>query len=109
MRRGDYVETVGIGNFTTWSKLRGVIIRKEGNSVSIKWDTSDSEVIITPDKIKLVKRTELFELWKKKNKYNRIVFLRKEFNLTQLEARKLYKPNPVSFPFKVKKHFFELI
>jgi len=108
VRKGDYIETVGIGDVSRWSKLRGIIKRREGNSISVQWDTLDSEVIVSPDEIKLVKRKPLFDAWKKKNKFNRIVFLRKQFNLSMKEARLLYKPNPVFFPFKVKRHFFDI-
>lgn len=108
MRKGNYVETIGIGNVSTWSKIRGIITRKEGNSVSILWDNLDSEAIVSPDEIKLVKRKPLFDKWKRQNKFSRISFLRKKFGLTYKEARLLYQPNPVFFPFNVKQHFFEI-
>lgn len=108
MRKGDYVETVGIGDISTWSKIRGTITRKEGNSISVQWDALNSEGVVSPDEIKLVKRKPLFDEWKKKNKFSRLAFLRKQFDLSQKEARSLYRPNPVFFPFNVKKHFFEL-
>ena len=108
MRKGDYVESVGIGDVSRWSKIRGIITRREGNSISVHWDALDSEATVSPDDIKLVKRKPLFDEWKKKNKFSRLAFLRKRFDLSQKEARTLYKPNPVFFPFNVKKHFFEL-
>lgn len=108
MRKGNYVETIGIGNVSTWTKIRGIITRKEGNSISVKWDNLDSEAIVSPDEIRLVKRKPLFEKWKHGNKFSRLTFLRKKFGLSQNEARLLYQPNPVFFPFRVKKHFFEL-
>lgn len=108
MRKGNYVETIGIGNVSTWTKIRGVITRKEGNSVSVLWDNLDSEVIVSPDDIKLVKRKPLFEKWKRSNKFSRVMLLVKKFGLSHIEARSLYKPNPVFFPFNVKRHFFEI-
>jgi len=108
MRKGNYVETIGIGNVSTWSKIRGIITRKEGNYISVQWDNLESEVIVSPEEIKLVKRKPLFEKWKQLNKFSRIMFLRKNFGLSHTEARSLYQPNPVFFPFNVKKHFFEI-
>ena len=108
MRKGDYVETIGIGNISTWTKIRGIIRRREGKSIFVQWDNLESESVVSPNEIKLVKRKPLFDEWKRKNKFSRLAFLRKRFNLSQKEARSLYKPNPGFFPFKVKKHFFEL-
>lgn len=108
MRKGDYVESVGIGDVSRWSKIRGRITRREGKSISVHWDTLNSEDVVSPDEIKLVKRKPLFDEWKKKNKFSRLAFLRKRFGLSQKEARLLYRPNPVFFPFNVRKHFFEL-
>ena len=108
MRKGNYVETTGIGDVSTWSKIRGIITRKEGDSVSVRWDNLDSEAIVSPDEIKLVKRKPLFDKWKQQNKFSRIAFLRKQFDLSHNEARSLYQANPVFFPFHVKKHFFEI-
>ena len=108
MRKGDYVETVGIGDVSTWSKIRGTITRKEGKNISVQWDALNSEGVVSPNEIKLVKRKPLFDEWKKKNKFSRLAFLRKRFGLSQKEAKSLYRPNPVFFPFNVKKHFFEL-
>lgn len=102
------METIGIGNISTWTKIRGIIRRREGNSISVQWDNLKSETVVSSDEIKLVKRKPLFDSWKRKNKFSRLAFLRKQFNLSQKEARLLYKPNPGFFPFKVKKHFFEL-
>lgn len=108
MRKGNYIETIGIGNVSTWTKIRGIITRREGNSISVCWDNSDSEAVISPEEIKLVKRKPLFDAWKQKNKFSRIMFLRKKFDLTDTEARSVYRPNPVFFPFNMKRHFFEI-
>ena len=108
MRKGDYVHTTGKGRVVNWSKIYGMITQKEGDHVSVKWEGTSFEDDMFPAEIELVTKTPLFERWKKKNKFHRMVFLRKQFNLTQKEVMRLYRPNPALFPIRIKEHFFVL-
>ena len=108
LRKGDYVHTTGKGRVVNWSKIYGMITRKEGNHISVKWEGTSFEDDMSPTEIELVIKTPLFERWKKKNKFNRVVFLRKRFNLSHMDALKIYRPNPAKFPINIKEQFFVL-